>query len=76
MVFSVNAVETSPNNFAAFQAAAKQQNGSVTASSSSPYSTGTGTGTGSKPNGADMIQINHSAGIMVVLVGVVFGVLM
>lgn len=70
MVFSVNAVESGPNNFAAFEAAAKQQNGSTsstTASSSSPTS---------KSSGAGMIKINRGAGIMVALAGVVFGLLL
>lgn len=71
MVFSVNSVESGPNNFAAFEAAAKQQNGStVTATSSASSSSGT---TKSNANGASMIQINRGAGIAVALVGVVVG---
>lgn len=70
MVFSVNSVESGPNNFAAFQAAAKQQNGSTTATSSASSSSGT---TKSNANGASMIQINRGAGIAVALVGVVVG---
>jgi len=72
MVFSVNAVESGPNNFAAFQAAAKQQNGttsSTTASTSSSTSKST-------TSGASMIQINRGAGTMVALVSVVFGLLL
>jgi len=72
MVFSVNSVESGPNNFAAFQAAAKQQNGSTsstTASSSSPTDK-------SSASGASMIQINRGAGITVALVGVAFGLLL
>ncbi|KIM87510.1 hypothetical protein PILCRDRAFT_815034 [Piloderma croceum F 1598] len=70
MVFSVNSVESGPNNFAAFQAAAEQQNGSTTATSSASSSSGT---TKSKASGASMIQINRGAGIAVALVGVVVG---
>jgi len=70
MVFSVNSVESGPNNFAAFQAAAEQQNGSTTATSSASSSSGT---TKAQANGASMIQINRGAGIAVALVGVVIG---
>lgn len=66
MVFSVNAVESGPNSFEAFQAKAIQLNGSsATTSSSAP---------GSKPSsGASPSQIVSSAGIVTALVAAVFG---
>jgi len=72
MVFSVNSVESGPNNFAAFQAAGKQQNGTTSSS------TGSGSSSTSTPysGGAGMVQINRGAGIMVALVAVVFGLLL
>ena len=72
MVFSVNAVESGPNNFAAFQGAAKQQNGSTASTSAStPSSTGK-----SNASGAGMIQVNRGAGITVALVGLALGLLL
>jgi plastocyanin len=80
MVFSVNAVESGPNNFAAFEAAAKQQNGTTASSSLSPSSSTTASSSSStsksNANGAVMIQINRAAGITVPLVGVAFGLLL
>lgn len=43
MVFSVNAIESGQNNFAAFQARAKQINGTSTSTSSGPASSSTDT---------------------------------
>jgi len=75
MVFSANAVESGPNNFDAFQAAAKQQNGTTSSSSSTTASSSSST-TKSNANGAIMTQINRGAGIAVALVGVAFGLLL
>jgi len=72
MVFSANSVESGPNNFAAFQAAAEQQNG-TTSSSTASGSTSTSK---SSASGAGIIQVNRGAGIMIALVGVVFGLLL
>lgn len=58
MVFAVNPVQSSPNNFSAFQALAKQLNGTG--------STGTGA-----PNGAEagkistrMVMVSAAAGVL------------
>ncbi|EGN96194.1 hypothetical protein SERLA73DRAFT_94255 [Serpula lacrymans var. lacrymans S7.3] len=67
MVFSVNAVESGANNFGAFQARAKQLNGTGTASSSSSAAAPTQT------NSA--IQLSHGAGTMVMLVSVILGLM-
>jgi plastocyanin len=72
MVFSVNSVESGPNNFAAFKAAAEQQNGTATATSSSSGSSSTGT----NKNSAGITNVNRGAGIAVAIVGVVFGLLL
>lgn len=74
MVFSVNAVETGPNNFGAFQAAAKQQNGTASSTASSSASTASSTAAGNAANGAS--QINRGAGIAIAMVGVAFGLLL
>lgn len=75
MVFSANAVETGPNNFAAFQAAAKAQNGtSSTASSSAAGSSSTASG--KTANGAMPTFAGRGAGIAVGLVGVAFGLML
>jgi len=63
MVFSANAVETGPNNFEAFQARAKQINGTS--------SNSTGSTTGNR-NGAGAIRLSGT-GIVVGLVAAVFG---
>jgi hypothetical protein len=74
MVFSVNSVESGPNNFAAFEAAAKQQNGSTSSTASSaPSASSTSK---SSASSASMIQINRGAGIAVALAGVVFGLML
>ena len=52
MVFSVNAIETGPNNFDAFQAKAKASGSSAT-----------GSGANQGANGA--AQTSHSAGVLV-----------
>jgi plastocyanin len=70
MVFSVNAIATGPNNFAAFQASAKQQNGSATSPSSAPASTSTGSS-----GGASTQSISYGAGTVLALVSAVFGLL-
>ncbi|THH21089.1 hypothetical protein EW146_g381 [Bondarzewia mesenterica] len=62
MVFSVNANESSPNTFAAFQARAKQINGTSSNSTSSP--------SGSS-NGAT--SLHRSAGIAIALISAVLG---
>jgi plastocyanin len=69
MVFAVNAVESGPNTFEAFQAAAKAQNGTTaTSSGSSVYPSSTGT------NGA--MRINRDAGIAIAAVAAAFGLLL
>jgi plastocyanin len=45
MVFSINSVETGPNNFAAFQALAKQQNGTSSSTTSTASGANRRTGT-------------------------------
>lgn len=61
MVFSVNAVESGPNNFAAFQAKAIQLNG-------------TGSVTQDNTNGGvSSASSVHSAGILLTLAGIVLG---
>ncbi|KAJ7243410.1 hypothetical protein B0H12DRAFT_1131014, partial [Mycena haematopus] len=65
MVFSVNAVESGPNNFAAFQALAKQLNGTTNATTSSTTQT---------TNGASLPV--RSAAAMMALVGVVVGMVL
>ncbi|KII88409.1 hypothetical protein PLICRDRAFT_111045 [Plicaturopsis crispa FD-325 SS-3] len=59
MVFSINAVESGPNNFAAFQALAKSINGTSTSTSSgaSPSSSGSG----SKKNSATSFFVGSTA---------------
>ncbi|KZP32507.1 hypothetical protein FIBSPDRAFT_812025 [Athelia psychrophila] len=74
MVFSVNAVESGANNFAAFQAAAKAQNGTVTASSSTAAAKATGSSTSGSASGASVIQITQGAGTAIVFAGLIFGV--
>lgn len=74
MVFSVNAVESGANNFAAFQAAAKAQNGTVTASSSTAAAKATGSSTSGSASGASAIQITQGAGTAIVFAGLIFGV--
>ncbi|KAH7927077.1 hypothetical protein BV22DRAFT_1061669 [Leucogyrophana mollusca] len=69
MVFSVNAVESGPNNYAAFQARAMQLNGTATSASSSPSQTGTKSG-GAAPG------IGHSAGAVLVLLSAVIGMIL
>jgi len=68
MVFSVNAIESGPNNFAAFKAKAMALNGTGSA---------TGSAAGAKPTSGAMINsATHGAGIAVALVAAVFGVLL
>ncbi|KAJ7631079.1 hypothetical protein FB45DRAFT_833974 [Roridomyces roridus] len=52
MVFSINAIESGPRNFAAFQALAEQLNGTAAAALASPSSTGT-----PPPNGAPSLRV-------------------
>lgn len=77
MVFSVNAVESSANNFAAFKAKAIQLNGTT---SSSATSTGTSTGTSTSaqatPTQSGGAMKMNDRGVVVGLVGVVVGVLL
>jgi hypothetical protein len=70
MVFSVNAIATGPNNFAAFQALAMQQNGTSATPSSGAASTPTPT------NGASVRSVSHGAGIVVAFVAAIFGALL
>jgi hypothetical protein len=72
-VFSVNAVESSANNYAAFQAKAIQLNGT---SSSSSTSTSTGAQSTQTQSGGAMKMSDRGAGAVVGLVGVVVGVLL
>jgi plastocyanin len=67
MVFSVNAVESGPNNFGAFQEKAKQQNGSGASTSSS------GAPSATPSTGAGVSTVVSSAGMTVVLIAVGFG---
>ncbi|KAF7359282.1 hypothetical protein MSAN_01270600 [Mycena sanguinolenta] len=67
MVFSVNAVESGPNNFAAFQALAIQLNGTANSTTSATGATDT-------TNGA-LLPV-RSAAAMVALVGVVVGLVL
>jgi len=74
MVFSANANENSPNNFAAFQAAAKSQNGTSTSSSSAVSASSTVSG--SHANGAMPTFAGRGAGIAIGLVGIAFGLML
>jgi len=71
MVFSVNAVESGPNNFAAFQAKAIQLNGTASASASPSAS---GSPSTDKTNGA-LLPV-RSAAAMMALVGLVVGMVL
>ncbi|KAK0199428.1 hypothetical protein DFS33DRAFT_1510061 [Desarmillaria ectypa] len=53
MVFSINAVETGPNNFAAFKELAIQTNGTGTGSSSGNGNSGTGSSSAPSPSGSN-----------------------
>ncbi|KAH8117615.1 Cupredoxin [Phellopilus nigrolimitatus] len=71
MVFAVNAIESGPNNFGAFQALARQLNGT------SASSTATSSGSSSTNTSAAMsAYASRSAGVALVLAGLVFGLLM
>jgi len=70
MVFSVNAIESGPNNFEAFKAKAIQLNG--TSASGTPSSAASATPT----SGARVSSISHVAGIVVAIIAVVFSVLL
>ncbi|KAG1748923.1 uncharacterized protein EDB91DRAFT_1111425 [Suillus paluster] len=73
MVFSVNAVESGSNNYAAFKAKAMQLNGTA---SSSTTSTSTGAQATQTKTGGAMKMSNRGAGAVVGLVGVVVGMLL
>jgi plastocyanin len=75
MVFSVNAVESGPNNFAAFQAAAKVQNGTSSTASSSAAGASS-TLSGKDANGATPTFAGRGAGIAIGLVGVAFALML
>lgn len=74
-MFSVNAVASSANNFAAFQAKAIQLNGTASSSSSSTSTSAAAQATQTKTGDA-MKMSDRGAGVMVGLVGVVVGVLL
>jgi len=67
MVFSVNAVDNSTRNFAAFQSLAEQLNG--TSAASSAASSAAPSSTGTSPSGALSIRVG-GAGIIVALIAV------
>lgn len=67
MVFSVNAVESGSNNYAAFKAKAIQLNGTLTTSTS------TGAQATQTKSGGVVKMSDHGAGVLVGLVGVVTG---
>ncbi len=70
MVFSVNAIESGPNNFAAFQARAKQLNGTSSTSSGAASPTNT-------TNGASSISsIGVGAGTVAALLSILVGTLL
>jgi plastocyanin len=69
MVFSVNANESSPNSFEAFQAKAKQLNGSSSTSSSS------GAPSPSSSSGASSSKLISGASIAAALIAIGFGFL-
>jgi len=68
MVFSVNAIATGPNNFAAFKAMAIQQNGTATATS--------GASTPTQSNGASGSLVTRGASIAVAFIAAVFGLML
>ncbi|KAG6847480.1 hypothetical protein H0H93_007858, partial [Arthromyces matolae] len=70
MVFSINAVESGPNNFAAFQALAEQSGTSATSSSSASASSAT---TSSKPKNAApaLATSNLASGTVAALIAAV-----
>lgn len=74
-MFSVNAVESSANNFAAFKAKAIQINGTASSSTSTSTSTSTGAQPTQTRSGA-MKMSDRGAGVVVGLLGVVVGVLL
>jgi hypothetical protein len=65
MVFSVNAIATGPNNFAAFKAMAIQQNGTTTATSAASIPT--------QSNGSSGSSVTRGASIAVAFIAAVFG---
>ena len=71
MVFSANAVESGPNNFAAFQAAAKAQNGTSSTASSSAAGASS-TASGKNASGAMPSFAGRGAGLAIGLVGIAF----
>ncbi|KAJ7702267.1 Cupredoxin [Mycena rosella] len=73
MVFSVNAVETGPNNFAAFKAKAIQLNG--TAASAPAPASASGSGTTDTTSAASALPV-RSAAAMMALVGLVVGIVL
>ena len=70
MVFAVNAVESGPNNFGAFQALAIQLNGTASASSSLPSATSSSS-SGSHASGA--LGERDSLRVGVAVLGAVVG---
>jgi hypothetical protein len=68
MVFSVNAIATGPNNFAAFQALAIQENGtaSATLGTSAPSQT---------KSGASTLSPSHAAGVVVAIFAIIVSVM-
>jgi len=74
MVFAVNAVESGPNNFAAFQAEAMQLNGTASVSSGSASATSATSSSGSKSSGALGLRVGwDGVRVGVVALGAVVG---
>lgn len=74
MVFSANAIESGPNNFAAFQAKAKQLNGTSTSSSQSSTSVSP-SATTSTTSSAVSTFVNHN-GFALGVIALVFGLVL
>lgn len=72
MVFSANAIESGPNNFAAFQALAEQLNGTST-STSSATSSSSSTTSSQHSSGT---QLNRGAGVALSFAALLLGVLL
>jgi hypothetical protein len=73
MVFSVNAVESSANTFAAFKAKAIQLNGTASSSTTSTSTSTSAQATATQSGGAMKMS---NRGFVVGVVGVVVGVLL
>ncbi|KZT40880.1 hypothetical protein SISSUDRAFT_1043623 [Sistotremastrum suecicum HHB10207 ss-3] len=75
MVFSINAVEDSPNNFAAFQGLAIHNSGSSASTTSSGSASSPSSSDSGKKSGATRVSLG-GASVLVGVVAVVFGMML